>query len=127
MKEQMNQGVGRDYKIGLLERLQSMDHCIEYLLACADGGHEAMKMALADVLEAQQKALLDECENLRPDKKRLDWLERNATSVFMVGGEEMWCRDPDSPDWDLRQDIDHAMLPDPPDAAISENAANDKT
>lgn len=43
----------RDYKIGLFERLQSPEHCFEYVKASVDGGDEALRMALGDMLEAQ--------------------------------------------------------------------------
>jgi len=62
----------------------------------------------ADKLRSQVARLEGELAQARGDTERLDWLESNATSVFIEGGEEMWCKDPDTPDWDLRSDIDRA-------------------
>jgi len=65
MKEQMNQGVSRELKhrdhYGRIVRLSSFHREIE--------------------LAKDALALLDECENLRRDKERLDWLESRTTEV----------------------------------------------
>lgn len=46
----------RPYEIGLCERLRDIEYCREYMIASADGGPEAIKMALDDILNAQQAA-----------------------------------------------------------------------
>lgn len=46
----------RPYEIGLRERLQDIEHCRKYMIASADGGPEAITMALDDILKAQQAA-----------------------------------------------------------------------
>ena len=97
MKEQMNQGVSR----------KECEALVKGEILKGDWRKELKRLARAHL------ALLDEYENLRLDKKRLDWLESRLLDHWNPESNSLGLIL--SPDRNVRKTID---------AAISENAAN---